>query len=429
MFPIKSFSRLFVVLAGALVTPALTHAENWPGWRGPTGQGHTTEKDLPLKWDHKTGENILWKTLLHGGGRENPEFSSPGWSSPIVWNDRIFVTTAVWPAGLSQQERRSTIAEQHVLCFKTSDGKLLWDTIIPSGKIVVDNFYHGYNVPTPITDGERVYALFASGILAALDFDGKIVWQEELPRVKGEDSGECSSPILFEDSVIIPGLQQLGLRALLKKNGQVKWEQQTKFRNTMATPALVRVGDKTQLIHFAAGAQGVDPRNGDVLWTCKAPTSQSSPVIAGSLLYADAGRGGMQGALIDMSGMGDVSKSHVKWQTRVEGASGSSAIIVGKRIYRSSSPDTIKCLDLDTGDTLFAENATRLSPSASPIATPEGRIYFAGSGKSYVIQEGEKFDLLAVNDLADGAPYSTPAVSNGCIFIKGKSYLWCIGKK
>ena len=275
-----------------LAVPAASRAEDWPGWRGPTGLGYSKEKDLPLTWDGKTGQNVLWKSPLHGGGKNNPEFSSPGWSSPIVWRDRIFLTTSTWPAGLTEKERRSSIAEHHVLCFQTSDGKQLWDRVVPAGKIVVNNFYHGYTVPTPVTDGTHVWGLFGSGVIAALDFDGKIVWREELPHFRDVDGGICSSPILYEDTVIIPGIQEMGLRALNKKTGKLKWEQKTKARNTMSTPALLRIQDKIQLIHYAGGIQGLDPATGELLWSCRVTTSQSSPVFGSGLLFADAGRGG-----------------------------------------------------------------------------------------------------------------------------------------
>src|SRR6516165_3823891 len=114
-----------------LVLPAPGRAGDWPGWRGPTGLGYTDEKDLPLTWNGKTGQGVLWKAQLHGGARNNPEFSSPGWSSPIVWRDRVFLTTSVWPAGMAEKERRASIPEQHVLCFQVSDGKQLWDTVVP----------------------------------------------------------------------------------------------------------------------------------------------------------------------------------------------------------------------------------------------------------------------------------------------------------
>ena len=391
--------------------------------------GYTDEKDLPLTWNAKTGENVLWKTMLHGGAKSNPEFASPGWSSPIVWKKRIFITTNIFAAGLTEKERRSTIGEHHLLCFDTETGKQVWDTIVPPGQIVVDNFYHGYAVPTPVTDGKLVYGLYGSGVLVALDFDGKIVWREELPHLRNTDSGICSSPILYEDSIIVPGLQSLGLRALDKKTGKVKWEQMVKQRNTMSTPAILKIDGKNQLIHYAGGIQGIDPDNGSILWSCKAPTSQSSPVFGAGLLYADHGRGGQAGAAVDPTGKGDVSKTHVKWQTRVEGMAGSSAIIVGDQIYRGSGQDFLRAWSLVSGELVQEEKTPRITPSASPIACPDGRIYFASPSKSYVIKAGAKFEVLAVNDLFDGPDYPTPAVSNGRIYIRGKSYLWCIGKK
>jgi outer membrane protein assembly factor BamB len=420
-----------LALLGCFLLSPTGRAGDWPGWRGPTGLGYTDEKDLPLTWNGKTGENVLWKTLLHGGRKENPEFSSPGWSCPIVWRDRVVLTTSVWPSGLNEKERRGSIAAQHVLCFRASDGKQLWDTVVPSGKILVDNFYHGYTVPTPVTDGKYVFALFGSGVLAALDSDGKIVWREELPRLKDTDGGICSSPILYQDTVIIPGIGDGGLRAHDKATGKLKWEQKTRDRNRMATPALIRIGDKLQLIHYAGGVQGLDPATGELIWFCRGLTSgQSSPVFGADLLYTDAGRGGQTCNAVDATGKGDVTKTHVKWKGgKGNTAAGSSAIVVGEYIYRSSDPGLIRCRELDSGEIVYEHRTPKISPSASPIACPDGRIYFASPGRSYVIQAGPRFEQLASNDLDDGPDYTTPAVSNGRLFIKGKSYLWCIGKK
>ena len=414
-----------------LLTSCPKMRADWPSWRGPTGLGYTAEKDLPLKWSAKTGENVVWKTLLHGGRKNNPDFTSPGWSCPIVWKDRVFITTAIWPKALTEKERRSVIAEHHVLCFDVKNGQQLWDTIVPAGKIVtlVENIYHGYAVPTPCTDGKHVFALFGSGVLAALDYDGKIAWREELPRLKDSDPGICSSPILFEDTVIVPGLQDKGLRALDKTTGKLRWEQDTKLRNTMATPALIRIKDQLQLIHYAGGVMGCDPKTGDIRWTCKAPSSQSSPAFGGGLLFVDAGRGGQQGAAIDPTGSGDVSTSHVRWQVRVEPVAGASAIIVDGHVYRASGQNFIRCWSLKDGELVHEIEAPRLSPCASPIATADGRIYFGCAGRTYVITASPKLEVLAANDLDDGNDYTTPAVSNGRLFIKGNSYLWCIGKK
>jgi outer membrane protein assembly factor BamB len=290
-------------------------------------------------------------------------------------------------------------------------------------------------VPTPATDGQLVFALFCSGVLAALDTDGKIVWREELPGLPDVDNGGFgSSPVLYDDSVIVVGLGKTGLRALDKKTGKLKWEQKTKDRNLMATPALVRVGMKTQLIHCAGGIQALDPANGELLWFCRGPAvSWASPAFGGGLLYADEGRGGGKvGTAVDPTGTGDVSKTHVKWQVKVNGAAGTSPVIAGEYLYRASDPGLVRCFKVSTGELIYEERATNITPSASPIAAADGRIYFAGPGRSYVLQAGPKFEVLATNDLETGGAsqnYTTPAVADGRIFIKGRLYLWCIGKK
>jgi outer membrane protein assembly factor BamB len=424
---VKFCARMTLAAWVGLLLVGAGVAGDWPGWRGPTGLGYSDEKDLPLAWDAKTGKNVLWKALLHGGARNNPEMSSPGWSCPIVWRDRVFLTTAVWKPG--EKERKKVIPEHHVLCYRADDGKQLWDTLVPPGKCLVDNGYHGYAVPTPVTDGKHVFALFGSGAIAALDFDGKVVWREELPRRRDVDGGICSSLVLYEDSVILPGIEGPRLRALDKKTGKLKWEQKGRDHNRMATPAVLRIGGRPQLIHLAGGVQGIDPDTGELLWSCRAPAGLSSPVFGGGLVYTDSGRGGLTGAAVDPTGKGDVSKTHVKWQVKVTAPAGSSGIAVGQHLYRACNNELLRCWELATGTLVYEKRLPRLSPSTSPIATADGRIYFASSARSYVIQAGPKFELLGTNDLDERDPFVTPAVSGGRLFIKGKSYLWCIGKK
>jgi outer membrane protein assembly factor BamB len=423
------FLRAVLVLALAALPPHQGRAGDWPGWRGPTGLGYTEEKDLPLTWDAKTGKNVLWKTLLHGGVRNNPEFSSPGWSCPIVWGDRLFLTTAVWPQGMSQEERRKSIPEHHVLCFDAGDGRQLWDSRVQPGPVLVDNFYHGYAVPTPVADGEHVFVVFGSGVVAALDFDGKIVWREELPRNKDIDGGICSSPVLHKDSLILVGIANPGLRALEKKTGRIKWEQKTRDHNRQATPVLLRIEGKLQLIHCAGGVQGLDPDTGELIWNCRAPAGLSSPVFGCDLVYTDPGRGNGEGAAVDPRGKGDVGKTNVKWKMKLSLPAGSSGIVVGPHLYRVCGNDFLRCFEMASGEQVFEERLQRISPSASPIATPEGRLYFASSGRSYVLKAGPKLEVLATNDLGEGDPYTTPAVARGRLYIKGRNYLWCIGEK
>ena len=403
-------------------------AGDWPCWRGPTGQGHSEEKNLPLTWDAKSGKNVLWKVALLPG-RKNAPMSSPGWSCPIVWHDRVFLTTALWEAGVGEKEAKGVIPEHHVLCIRASDGKQLWDTLVPPGKCVVDNHYHGYAVPTPITDGKHVYVLFDSGVAAALDFDGKIVWREELPHKRDIDGGICNSLVLHGDNLIMAGIANPALRSLDKKNGKLLWEQKTKAQNRMATPAFWRSGAGLQLIHLANGVQGIDPDTGNVLWSCRAPSGQSSPVFGAGLVYVDAGRGGKDGAAVKLGGEGDVSKTNLKWQVKVTAPAGSSGIVVGKYLYRACNNDMLRCWEMATGDLVYEQRLPGVSPSTSPIATADGRIYFASSGRSYVLKAGLKLEILAKNELGERDPFATPAVANGRLFIKGRTYLWCIGAR
>jgi outer membrane protein assembly factor BamB len=416
------------------VTCSIALAGDWPGWRGPTGLGYTDEKDLPLTWNGKKGENVAWKVRIEGNGPK-ADFTSPGHSCPIVWRDRVFITTAVWPAEITdQKERRLVMPAHHVICYSTADGKELWNTLVPPGKTINDNVYHGYAVPTPATDGKLVFALFGSGVMVALDFDGKIVWREELPGLRDKDGGYGTSPVLYEDLVIIPGFGNgVGLRALEKKTGKLKWEQKTRDRNVMPTPALIKIGGKQQLIHYAGGVQGIDPATGETLWFCRGPSVLwASPAYGGGLLYVDEGRGNKPGHAVDPTGTGDVSKTNIKWKIDVKGAAGPSAIIVGDYLYRSGEPGVIRCWKVSDGEEVYEEKALRITPSASPFATADGRIYFASPRRTYVIKAGPKYEVLAVNDLEEeggSQDYTTPAVSDGRLYFKGRNYLWCIGKK
>src|SRR5262249_50614466 len=194
-----------------------------------------------------------------------------------------------------------------------------------------------------------------------------------------------------------------------------------------------------QLIHFAGGVQGVDPATGEVLWSCRAPTDWASPVLGAGLIYADPGTKSPfpndahgTGVAIDPTGAGDVSKTHVRWQAKVPDADGASPVIVGDYLYRVSKPDVLRCWKLGTGELVYEERLPKISTMASPIATADGRIYFASAAKSYVIKAGPVLEVLGSSDLPDGADYhssSTPAVSGGRLFIKGKTHLWCIGAK
>ena len=191
---------------------------------------------------------------------------------------------------------------------------------------------------------------------------------------------------------------------------------------------LAEIGGKKQLLVASSNAvQGVDPANGKVLWTCGASGDTVSPVPGGGLVYLDSGRGGT-GVAVDPTGGGDVTKTHLKWKTGTMPEGYGSPVVVGDHLYRLHSPGVLKCLNLATGKVLYSESLPGVSVHASPVATPDGRIYLASGGKTYVVKAGEKFEILATNDLGDDAQAS-PAVADGKLFLKGRKMLYCVGEK
>ena len=414
-----------LVVMEFFVATTLASAADWPSWRGATGQGTCEEKDLPLTWGGKEGTGILWKVSLPG--IEEKAKQDKNQSSPIVVKGRVFITTSYWPKGVQPAE---TIPEHHVTCFRASDGKQLWDVTVPPGPWQIHDLRGGYTAPTPAADAERVYVVFGSSVIAALDFEGKSAWRKEIKPLD-YDVAVGSSPILYEDTIIYQCDQvnkSSRLLAFDRKTGDLKWEEKRPQQSfSHSTPVLAKIDGKLQLLVAASNAlQGVDPANGKVLWSCDGAGDTASPVYGGGLIYCDSGRGSA-GVAVDPTGTGDVTKTHLKWTVPKVPEGFSSPVIVGEHIYRVHNPGFLKCWKLNTGEEVVNKRLNGVSTAASPISTPDGRIYFASAGKTYVLKAGPNPDILATNDLGDASDAS-PAVSNGRIFLKGSTFLYCIGK-
>ena len=404
--------------------------ENWPQFRGPTGLGYTEEKNLPLRWGGPADENVVWKSPLYGAGH----------ASPIVWGERVFVCTVQWPG--DGQPEASLIPDHHVTCYRVADGKRLWTTIVPPGPWRRDDFRSGagggYAGPTPVTDGKLIYCVFGSAVIAALDFQGKLVWRKEIVPYNF-DVTVGSSPILYQDTVILlcamanPG--DSNVLAFDKADGAVKW--QRKFPDMAfghSTPVIVSVKEKPQMLVVASGMKetgnalrSLDPASGEPLWWCRGAGDAASPAFGSGIVYFDSGREG-KGVAVDPSGSGDVSATHIRW-TGPEIPEGiSSPVIVGPHVYRLHKPDVVECWEAATGKKVYTGRLPGISTTwASPVADGDGRLYFASAGKSYVIQSGPEFRILAVNDLGDGN-HPSPAVAQGRLFLVGLKNLYCIGQ-
>jgi outer membrane protein assembly factor BamB len=408
-------------------TMALVHifahpcmAADWLQWRGPERSGHTDEINLPLTWDGKTKENVLWKVPADFGH-----------SSPIVYDGRVIVTGSVRKVPKASDQ----LAENHqhrVVCYRAGDGMKLWQTDIAPGSW---DTQFSFTAPTPVTDGERIFALFGSATVAALDFKGQILWQKKLP---GPFKAEwlSSSPIVYQDTLIVfvDVSNDSWLMALDKKTGDIKWELKRKQHDRAhnSSPLLVPVKDKLQLIVAGPGAVlGMDPNSEKVIWSCKWGGNRYPSLVAGSGLVIAEGDGG-ENIAVDPTGEGDVSKTHVKWR-HARGPQGfGSPVIVGDYLYRASPPGIIRCWKMSNGESVFEERVEGVPTFSSPVATADGRIYFASAGKSCVIKAGPKLEILASNDLGDGERNEwtltgpSAAVAGGRIFLRGPKTLICI---
>jgi outer membrane protein assembly factor BamB len=419
--------RFHAIICVSATCLSANAGETWPSWRGPTGQGISAEKGLPLTWGGAAGENVVWKSELPGIATK-AKFDH-NQSSPIVWKDRVFVIMVFWPEGVGQSE----FPEHHVACYSAKDGKQLWDTKVPPGPWLLKDFRGGYSAPTPCTDGERVYALFGSSELVALDFAGKIVWRKEITPYAW-DVAIGGSPILYRDTVLVlvdgtkPAISRL--IAFDRKTGEIKWESKRPEANfNHSTPLLIDVKGKPQLVIASSGAvQGVDPESGAEIWHARNSGDVPTPAFGGGLVYCESGRGG-PGIAIDPTGTGDVTKSHVRWTTSQIPEGYSSPTIAGGFVYRQHNPGILKCFSLTSGERVFSERLpSGLNAAVSPILTADNRLYFATGGKSVVLAVGPKYAVLGTSDLGDGSAAS-PAVANGRLYLKGAKYLYCIGTR
>ncbi len=415
------------VRAQAADTPVT--GDNWPQFRGPTGQGLSPEKNLPLQWGGPTNENVLWKSPLIGSGH----------ASPIVWGDAVIVCTVKWPGDGAPDA--AVIPEHHVACYRVKNGELMWNTVVSPGPWVRKDFRSGagggYAGPTPATDGTLIYAAFGSSVLATLDFTGKIVWRKDIVPFSF-DVTLGSSPILFKDTVIFLCAMAKSADSCViafdKSSGDIKWQKRFPDMSfAHSTPLMISVKEQPQLLVLASGGgektnalRGLNPSTGEMLWFCKGQGDAASPVFGDGIVYFDSGRGG-KGVAVDPSGSGDVSATHVKWGIPPMEESISSPTLLGGYLYRLNRLSVLRCYETATGNQKYFEKLPGISSKwASPILDGNGRLYFANAGKSYVIQTGPEFKILGTSDLEDGNDPS-PAVANGKLFLVGKKNIYCVG--
>ena len=402
--------RIALSLLLALTT-FVVRAEDWPEFRGPTGQGHSAERGLPLEWSES--RNVIWKTPVPG----------LGWSSPVVAGGRVWLTAAI-------RERGS--ASLRALAFDIETGNEAVNVeVFQVRNAVLTNPKNSHASPTPIIDGDRVYVHFGADGTAALTTSGEIVWKARFPYVTQHGNG--GSPTLYEDLLIFScdGWDAAFVIALDKRTGKVRWKTQRRSPSDQAytTPLVIRVGDRDQVVSVGAyRAAAYDPRSGKEIWRVAYADGFSNvprPVYGHGLVYIATGFQQPSLLAVRADGTGDVTKTHTAWTLQRGAPLTPSPLLVGDQLFVVSDIGVASTLDAKTGAPHWVQRLGG-NYSASPVFA-DGRIYFLSEeGVATVIAPGTEFRVLARNQL-DGTTLASMAVSSGSIFIRSDSHLYRIG--
>ena len=407
--------RLVFVVGVAINLHSSAMAENWPAWRGLRGDGTTLESGLPTKWSGT--ENVVWKTPIPG----------VGYSSPIVWGDHIFLTTA-----FAETKNRT------LLCVDRKSGKIVWQKTVLNAPLESKNTENSYASSTPATDGKHVYVTFLDGnqvAVAAYSFTGQQKWIVR-PGPFDSPHGFCHSPVLFDDKVLLSccGSKSGFIAALNCSDGNTVWKVEPKhFVQSFSNPFVAKMSGRMQLIVAAnAAITGYDPTSGADLWTVDGPSQESiaTPVYGAEsgLLLVDSSWPTRFLVAIKPDGSGQSTANKVIWKTK-EGASYVSSPIAVGDYFMSLSFGKSKCFycyDASTGKILWKEG-TAGRHHASPVVAG-GLVYFLNDeGQMNIVRAGPTFDLVATNELGEET-YASPAISQGQIFLRGFNNLYCIGK-
>ncbi len=411
--------RLLIVLAMslALISPPSARAvlaENWPGWRGPSRNGVTTETGVPTTWS--ATENVRWKTPLPGIGTSNP----------VVWDDKVFITAS---------EGRDH-GELHVICLDRDSGRERWHQRLWGTAPTLFYGRSGMASPSPVTDGKRLFAFFGTGDVFCFDLDGALLWQRALADEYGPFENRfaaSSSPVLHEDMVILQ-CDHYGASYVLaidQQTGANRWKSdRPDVWLSWASPQLVPAGDRMELV--LSGSErldGYDPRTGSLLWRVRGLARECipTPLFGHGRLYVVSGPNGTHLA-ITPGGKGDVTESHVVWKNDRGTSFVPSAILVGDRYYIADDKGIGSCLDAHVGKLLwrkrFGDKFT-----ASPVAA-DGKVFFTNEAGSTLVLDttSANYQEVARNDIGE-VVYSSLAISQGKVFIRTPKHLICIGLK
>jgi outer membrane protein assembly factor BamB len=423
-------NRALITLLVTCSVVSLSAKENWPQWRGPSANGISGEKNLPVKWT--ASENVAWKLAM-------PAMSG---STPIIWGDRIFLNVA---DALPDAGQAPSL---HLWCVDRAKGTILWQRPLGGGNDMQRK--SNRSAPSPVTDGTGVWVLTGTGVLKGFDFNGKELWARDIQKDYGRfglNWGYGSSPLLHGDSLFVQVLHGMKtddpsyLLRIDKATGKTTWRVERPTNAYMespdayTTPALLEVGAAKEIVLTGGDVvTGHDIATGKELWRVDGlnPTNNpnyrivASPVVHGDLIIAPTRERPM--LVLKAGGRGDITKSHVLWSFD-SGPDVPTPVTDGTYLYSVNDRGIMFCLEARTGKEFYGRQ--RLRPgtySGSPVLA-DGKIYITNEdGVTSVIKAGPEFQLLAENEFNDYS-LSSPAVSGGQMFFRTTKFLWAIGSK
>jgi outer membrane protein assembly factor BamB len=410
-----------VFLSLVFVTFALSVlGHDWPQFRGPTGQG-LAEGKLPSEWS--AVRNVAWKQPIPGNG----------WSSPIVWQGRIYLTTAVPLTGTAAGDQ-----SLQALCLDADTGKILWKKEVFKQLGAAAPRIHTKNShasPTPVTDGERLYVHFGHQGTACLDVDGKVLWKNNNLRYQPVH-GNGGSPILVDRLLVFSadGSDKQFLAALDCKNGKVAWKTERKtelFKKfSFGTPLLIEVEGKKQIVSPGSGmVAAYDPKDGKEIWRVRYDgySVVPRPVFGHGMVFVCTGYERPELLAIRPDGKGDVTDSHLAWTARRNVPHSASPVQAEEELYMVSDLGVASCLDAKTGQVHWQERVGG-NYSASPLFA-DGKVYFQSEeGDGIVVKAGKSFERLARNSL-DERTLASYAVVDNALLIRTEKHLFRIEER
>jgi outer membrane protein assembly factor BamB len=384
-------------------------AKYWPRWRGPSGQGLASENGYPDSWSDK--QNVLWRASVPGRGH----------SSPIIWADRVFLTTAYNDGRVS------------VIAYRRSDGRQLWETFGPDRSPESMHFKNSHASATAATNGSAIFASFGNKGLAAVDLDGKLLWHRSLGRIDNYH-GTAGSPLLYKDKVILFQDHAGGgfVTALSTKDGRPLWRTDRPGSVGWSTPIAIRAFDHDEIIVSSQSrVHAYDPESGKEIWSCRGNLFEviPTPVVGHGLVFCSSGRAGPTLA-IKPGGRGDVTNTHVAWQSPRGSPFVPSPLLYGDYLYIVNDMASVATsFHAPSGKLMWQGRlgiATREGFSASPVGA-DGKVFFTNDeGETFVLKAGPTFELLHVNRL-NAQVLASPALVDRKWYFRTDRELLAIG--